>query len=99
MDLIAKTMIKRIVEKGVEISTIPSFIRNLANILVIDSGLGLQELNLRLSSLGWDDIELDDHTLQLIIAFFEANDLIGLKAGMTPIFENLFNQENSPYKL
>ncbi len=30
------------------------------------------EVNDRLRMLGWDDFELDDHTLQLIIADFEA---------------------------
>ena len=37
----------------------------------------LSEVNDRLRMLGWDDLELDDHTLQLIIANFEVFGAIG----------------------
>ena len=64
---------KRLAGKGMEVSTIPVFFRDLANTIVAHGYSSLQELNGRLWSLGWDDFELDDHTLQLIIAIFEGD--------------------------
>jgi hypothetical protein len=54
-----------------ETSNIPAFVRDLANTVSVNGYLSLQELNGRLRTLGWDDFELDDHTLQLIMANFE----------------------------
>ena len=64
-------LIERLTGKGMEVSAIPAFIRDLANTIVAHGYSSLQELNGRLQSLGWDDFELDDYTLQLIIAIFE----------------------------
>ena len=71
MEELIRILIERLAGKGMEINTIPAFIRDLANIMVANGYSSLQELNRRLKSLGWDDFELDDHTLQLIIAIFE----------------------------
>ena len=71
MEELIRILIKRLVGKGMEISTIPAFTRDLANTMVANSYSSLQELNGRLKSLGWDDFELDDYTLQLIMAIFE----------------------------
>ena len=71
MEGLMKILIRRLVGKGMEISTIPAFTRDLANTMVANSYSSLQELNGRLKSLGWNDFELDDYTLQLIIATFE----------------------------
>ena len=57
--------------------------------------LNIQELDTRLRLLGWDDFELDDYTLQLIIAFFEANDDSVLDRGVISIFENPSENEIS----
>lgn len=54
-----------------EISTIPAYVRDVANTMVAHGYSSLQELNRRLESLGWDDFELDDYTFQLIVAAFE----------------------------
>ncbi|MBA7708508.1 hypothetical protein ES703_117409 [subsurface metagenome] len=71
MEGLMKILIRRLVGKGMEISTIPAYIRDLANTMVAHGCPNLQELNRRLQSLGWDDFKLDDYTLQLIIATFE----------------------------
>lgn len=91
MEDIKSIMIKRLIDKGIKINTIPAYIRDLANIFTDCSTLSLQDLDLKLRLLGWDDFELDDHTLQLIIAFFEANDSFKLEADMSTIFKNSFN--------
>ena len=71
MEELIGTLTERLAGKGMEISTIPAFIRDLSNTMVANGYLSLQELNRRLKSLGWDDFELDDYTLQLIIAILE----------------------------
>ena len=54
-----------------EITNIPAFIRNLVNYIVSNPSISISDLNKRLHLLGWDDIELDDYTFQLILAIFE----------------------------
>ena len=98
MEEIKSIMIKRLIGKGIKINNIPAYIRDLANIFTDHSTLSLQDLDLKLRLLGWDDFELDDHTLQLIVAFFEANDSFQLEEDMSTIFKNSFNQDNNPYE-
>ena len=71
MEELIRILIDRLVGKGMAINTIPAFIRDLANVMVANGYSSLQELNSRVHSLGWDDFELDDHTLQLTIAILE----------------------------
>lgn len=88
MERIITTLIERLVGKGMEINTIPAYIRDLVNILAMNSHLSLEELNDRLRSLGWDDFELDDHTLQLILANFETEGPISSHKRKVRWFEN-----------
>jgi hypothetical protein len=71
MEQLIGVLIQRMVRKGMEITTIPAYIRDLTNTLAVNGYLSLGELNGRLGSLGWKDFELDDYTLQLIMATFE----------------------------
>jgi len=87
MEGLMKILIRRLVGKGMEISTIPAYIRDLANTIVAHGCPNLQELNRRLQSLGWDHFELDDYTLQLIIAIFEPE----LAYKPPPWFDRPFN--------
>jgi len=87
MEQLIRILIRRLVGKGMEISTIPAYIRDLANTMVPNGYSSLQELNGHLQLLGCDGFELDDHTLQLIIAIFEPD-----LAYKTPHwFERTFN--------
>jgi hypothetical protein len=54
------------------IDTIPSFIRSMRICFTINSQMNHLEINRRLKSFGWNDIEVDPHTLQLSTAFFKA---------------------------
>ena len=69
--MVIKILIERLVQKGMEITNIPAFIRNLVNYIVSNPSISISDLNKRLHLLGWDDIELDDYTFQLILAIFE----------------------------
>jgi len=50
------------------------FIRDASRTFIDDSRVGLREINQRLHTLGWQRIELDYHTSQLIVAHFEAEE-------------------------
>lgn len=56
-----------------ETTSIPAFMRNLANSIAANPYMSLQDLNSHLKLLGWDDFELDDYTFHLIIAIFESD--------------------------
>ena len=68
---IDKTLINELEGKGIEKNIIPRFIKDLAYSFQIDPSVSLSDVNDRLHFLGWEDIELDYHTLQLAIASFE----------------------------
>ncbi len=95
MDLIGKILIDRLAEKGMDINNISAYIRNLANTLAANRLLSLQELNRRLQMLGWNDFELDDHTLQLIMASFRSIELDNPEQEKPLWFERSFNSNKS----
>jgi len=66
-----KVFIHRLVEKGIEPCLIPGFVRVLTNSLSVNHHLDLQQVNKRLRYLGWNDFELDYHTLLMAMACFE----------------------------
>ncbi len=73
MERLIKALIKLLVSKGMELTSIPDFIRNLANTLAADPHLTLEEMNRQIHLLGWHDFDLDFYTLQLILATFESD--------------------------
>jgi hypothetical protein len=74
MELITKTLITRLVDKGVEIKIIPALIRDTINAISNKNhDQNVKELNRQIQFLGWDDFELDEYTFQLIIANFETH--------------------------
>jgi len=75
MSQLTEIVIKRLEEKGIRSDIIPGFVRDLVNAISINPECSLQELNSRLHLLGWDDFELDEYTLELVIAGFEAGGL------------------------
>jgi hypothetical protein len=68
---IKKVFIYRLVEKGIEPCLIPGFVRVLTNSLSVNPHINLQQVNKRLRYLGWNDFELDYHTLSMAVACFE----------------------------
>ncbi len=73
MKRLIKALIELLVSKGMELTSIPAFIRNLANTLAADPHLTLEELNRQIHALGWHNFDLDFYTLQLILATFESD--------------------------
>jgi len=68
---IEKTILQQLEKKGIESKLIPRFIRDLTQSLHVDPSMTLPQINNRLQSLGWDNIEIDYHTLELIKACIE----------------------------
>jgi hypothetical protein len=68
---IEETLINELKRKGIENNIIPRLIKDLAYSFQINLSVSLSDVNDRLHFLGWEDVELDYHTLQLAIAFFE----------------------------
>ena len=62
-----RLLVGRLVRKGVEVTSIPAFIRNVAYTIMNYPALTLDELNGQLRWLGWDGIELDEGTLHVIL--------------------------------
>jgi hypothetical protein len=76
LELITKTLIMRLVDKGIEIRIIPALMRDTINtIFYNDQEHNVKELTRRIQFLGWDDFELDEYTFQLIIANLETHAL------------------------
>jgi hypothetical protein len=74
MDLITKTLITRLIDKGVEIKIIPALMRDTINaIRNKNQAQNVKALTRQIQFLGWDDFELDEYTFQLIIANLETN--------------------------
>jgi hypothetical protein len=67
-----QTLMSRLEIKGLGKSTIPGFIWSLKRCLSDNPAMNHLEANQRLQSLGWDEVDLDYHTMQLAIANFEA---------------------------
>jgi len=96
MDQIIRILIERLVGKGMEISNIPAYIRDLANSVSVNGYSSLQELNGRLEMLGWTDFELDDHTLQLIMANFETDGSLAFRSFKDLRLTILLDSERAP---
>ena len=71
--ILGKTLRQRLTEKGMDGIAIPAYLRNVTNMLASEHLLSLRELNSRLHLLGWDDVELDDYTLELLRAIFDTS--------------------------
>ena len=74
MERLKKITVNRLLKRGIESKRIKAYIRDLINTSNSNSNLTVQELNTRMNHLGWGDVELDDHTLQLITAVLETGE-------------------------
>jgi hypothetical protein len=53
-------------------SLIPAYLKALASIVASEPGIELASLNQKLHSLGWDEVDIDYHCLQIAIACHES---------------------------
>lgn len=92
-DQIKEILIERLEKRGVEPDVIPSFIRSLANTLLVNPQLDVLRINKQMHSLGWDGFDVDDHTLQLALACFEAEGLQSLEKKPAKWYEKTFKRK------
>jgi hypothetical protein len=67
-----QVLMRRLEMKGIEQNAIPGFVWSLKSCLSDNPDMNHLQTNKRMKLLGWDDFDLDYHTLQLAIACFEA---------------------------
>ena len=68
MEPLNDILLQRLTLKGIAPTTITRYIKDLTYTLATDTQMNLGEINRRLHLLGWYDFEIDEHTLQLILA-------------------------------
>ena len=73
-----KILFRRLEDQGISPKAAPGFIRNLTNILSEYPLLSLGEVNRIMQYLGWQDVDLDYHTFQLVIADLKPYQIGGL---------------------
>lgn len=92
--LVDKKLVRKLIENGVEASLIPGFIRSLANAYLVNPDMSHCQTVKRLKYLGWDDIEIDYHTLQLAITSLETKGLSQLEYKSAPWYQNGFEAKS-----
>ncbi len=92
MNRLTLNLRERLEKQGIEPGVIPGFIRSLANTILVNPHMNLLQVNRRLHLLGWDNFELDYHTLQLAIACFEAEALENHENNQPAFLRSMINR-------
>ena len=66
-------LIDRLKSKGMEPSLIPAFLKALTSLISSDPGMASTQVNQKLHSLGWNEVTIDYHCLQIALACLEAD--------------------------
>jgi len=90
MEQFIRILIARLVGRGMEITSIPAFIRNVASSITANPSINLEDLNSHLQLLGWNDFDLDSYTLFLIMAIFEPDP----ESSLTRYFDASFTYQS-----
>ena len=72
MDNVNQVLIDRLVQKGADAALLGSLLKTLSKILAEDPAIDPDAATQRLHYLGWPEVQVDYHTLQLALAHFEA---------------------------
>jgi len=72
MDALKPLLIDRLKSQGMDPSLIPAFLKALTGIISSEPGIELAQVNQKLNLLGWDEVTIDYHSLQIAIACLEA---------------------------
>jgi hypothetical protein len=68
MDDLKPLLIDRLKSQGMDPSLIPAFLKILTSIISSEPGIELAQVNQKLNLLGWDEVTIDYHSLQIAIA-------------------------------
>jgi hypothetical protein len=68
MEDLKPLLIDRLKAQGMDPSLIPSLLKALTSIIFSEPGIELDRVNQKLNSLGWNEVTIDYHSLQIAIA-------------------------------
>ena len=68
MDDLKPLLIDRLKSQGMDPSLIPAFLKALTSIISSEPGIEMAQVNQKLNLLGWDEVTIDYHSLQIAIA-------------------------------
>ena len=77
MGPVRRVLRQRLENKGLDSSTIPGYMRSLANALVKKPHMTLNQVNRQMDYVGWSGFELDYHTWELTRATLESEKTAG----------------------
>jgi len=66
-------LIDRLKSKGMDPQLIPAFLKALASLISSEPDIEPTQANQKLNSLGWNEVAIDYHSLQIAIACLEAD--------------------------
>ena len=66
-------LIDRLKSKGIDPSLISSFLKALTSLISSEPGIDLAQVNRKMHSLGWNEVTVDYHSLQIAIACLESD--------------------------
>jgi hypothetical protein len=72
MENLKLLLIDRLKSKGMDPSLIPAFLRALTSLISAEPSMAPAQVNQKLHLLGWNEIAIDYHCLQIAIACLEA---------------------------
>ena len=85
-----RILILHLVNKGIAPGFVPGFVRCLVTSIKATSRLDIQKVKQRMHYMGWNECEIDDDTLGLAIACFNAQGFEHLKDKPARWFEKKF---------
>jgi hypothetical protein len=66
-------LIDRLKSKGMDPQLIPAFLKALTSLISSEPDIEPTQANQKLNSLGWNEVAIDYHSLQIAIACLEAD--------------------------
>ena len=69
---IKTALLERLLKKGLDGNNLPGFVKLLFRYLKVNPDIKIDMLNRHLNMVGFPNMEIDYHTFQLAIAYFES---------------------------
>jgi len=73
MESLKLLLIDRLNSKGMDPTLIPAFLRALTSLISSEPSIAPAQVNQKLHLLGWNEVAIDYHCLQIAIACLEAD--------------------------
>jgi hypothetical protein len=72
MNHLKQLLIDRLKSQGMDPSLIPAFLKTLTSIITTEPGIDVVQVNQKLHALGWNEVTLDYHSLEIAMACLES---------------------------